>query len=79
MSDAVLIEIVGGFITIATLITTAVINSIQNKRIAKNVAEYHKEVNGKMGKLLETTEDLGKKAGILQEKADQAKRDDQKG
>lgn len=65
MSDAIIISA----ITTIGLIITSVINSRQNKKISNKVDGYHKEVNGKMGELLDTTKALGKAEGKAEEKS----------
>jgi low affinity Fe/Cu permease len=40
------------------------------------VRNYHSAVNGKMDKLLKTTEELGKAIGIAQEKKEQKEREE---
>lgn len=63
MSDAVLIAIVSGvFSTIALII---------NLKANKKIDQYHKEVNGRMGELLETTKKLGNAEGAAAEKSKQ--------
>lgn len=59
-------------ITTVGLIVVAVINLKGNKKIDN----YHKEVNGKMGQLLEVTAQAGKAEGKLEErKANQEETD----
>lgn len=85
MSDAVMIALIGSISTTLGIITVAYLNTRQNKNIkgisekvdktSEKVDGYHKEVNGKMEKLLETTEELGKEKGKAEEKSDQDERD----
>lgn len=71
MSDVVTIAAITSGTTILGLIVTGYINSKQNSKITGKVEDYHKEVNGKMTKLLETTEALGKATGKAEEKESQ--------
>lgn len=64
MSDAIVISIV----TTIGLVITTLINSKQNREIKTKVDNYHKEVNGKMTDLIETTKALGKAEGKAEEK-----------
>lgn len=62
MSDSVLISIITGIVSPSLLF---VLNYFQNKKIDA----YHKEVNGRMGELIQTTKALGKAEGTAIEKA----------
>jgi len=55
MSDAVIISVVGSLTTTLGIIVVAWLNTRQNRVIANKVDDYHKDVNGKMDKLLVTT------------------------
>lgn len=57
---------------IGTVVTPIVVVYVNN-RTNKKVDAYHKEVNGKMGELLETTKKLGKEEGKAEEKAKKQK------
>lgn len=52
-------------ITLISAIVTPIVVVYVSKQTNKKVDEYHKEVNGKMGQLLETTKELA----TAQEKA----------
>lgn len=58
ISDTIILAVIGGVVTIATTLITAIfykMNKMNNK-----VDEYHSEVNGRMGELLDTTKAQGK-------------------
>lgn len=74
MSDAVIISLIGSLTTTLGIIVVAWLNTRQNRLISKQsesidkkVEDYHKEVNGKMGELLDTTKALGNAEGRAQE------------
>lgn len=75
MSDAVIVSIITGLTTIIGLIITGVLNARSAARIErkstdieKKVEQYHKEVNGKMGILLDTTKALGNAEGKAEQR-----------
>lgn len=69
MSDIVILSIIANIIS---PILIAVLTYFQNKKIKANgekVDAYHKEINGRMGELIETTKKLGNAEGTAEEKA----------
>lgn len=68
ISDTVILSIVGGVVTISTALITAIFAKV-NRTNAK-LDKYHTAVNGKMDKLLDTTQELGKAQGKAEEKLD---------
>lgn len=69
MSDALIISIISGIISPVLI---AILTHFQNKKIKANgekVDAYHKEINGRMGELIETTKKLGNAEGTAEEKA----------
>lgn len=72
MSDTVILAIITSTTTILSVVITGFINSRATRKhvcdLNNKVDEYHKEVNGKMGVLLETTKALGIKEGKEEEK-----------
>ncbi len=83
MSDAVLIAFIGSSSTTVAVIVSAWINAKGNKKIVAKVDVLHDQVNGKMEKLLDTTEKLanatGKAEGIAEKQVevDQLNKDSQ--
>lgn len=65
MSDEVIIAIISGFVSLLTPILVLILNH----RMMGKVSAYHKEVNGRMGELIETTKKLGNAEGTADEKA----------
>lgn len=61
MSDAVWISIISGVVVIA--------NTVMTTLLKINLAKYHKEINGRMGELIDTTKKLGNEQGKAEEKA----------
>lgn len=57
MSDAVVVNIIHGVVSLVGVIITAYV-TYRIGKIDKRVDQYHKEVNGNMSKLLETTANL---------------------
>lgn len=70
MTENVTLEIIKtvGIITTAILSTITVIFTVKGKN---KIEAYHKEVNGKMGELLDTTKALGKAEGKAEQKEEQ--------
>lgn len=60
MSDAVIISIVGAVV--------AVINSVLIAWVKISLNDVHKQINGRMGELIDTTKALGKSEGKAEEK-----------
>jgi hypothetical protein len=56
--DANTKDVLMAVIALISAIVTPVVVVYVNRQTNKKVDEYHKEVNGKMGQLLETTKDL---------------------
>lgn len=67
MSDSLILGLASTLGPIITVIITAMITARANRKhkseIKETVSEYHKEVNGKMVQLLETTKALGTAEG----------------
>lgn len=61
MSDALAIAIIGAVVT--------TINSFLIAWVKVSINRYHKEVNGRVGELIETTKALGNAEGKATEKA----------
>jgi hypothetical protein len=69
MTDLVTIALISSGSTTLGLIITGLFNSYQNRKISSKVDGYHKEVNGKMGELLEVSKSASKAEGILEGRA----------
>lgn len=63
--DANTKDVLMAVIALISAVVTPLVVVYVNKQTNKKVDEYHKEVNGKMGQLLETTKELA----TAQEKA----------
>ena len=63
MSDAIVIALIGSISTTAGIVITGLLNIQQGKKIVSKVKDYHEEVNGKMERLLDTTQALGEATG----------------
>ena len=74
MSDTLIQGLVGSLFTMLTVIITAWINSRANRKqnndIKEKVDDYHRQVNGKMERLLDTTKALGNAEGLAEGKAE---------
>jgi hypothetical protein len=72
MSDTIILALITSSTTILSVIITGVINARanrkQNAHISDKVDNYHKEVNGKMAQLLDTTKALGNAEGKAEQK-----------
>lgn len=68
MSDPVIISLIGSITTTLGIIVVAYLNNRHAKVVSTKVDEYHKEVNGKMSELLDTTKALGIAEGQAKEK-----------
>lgn len=65
MSDALAIAIIGAVVT--------TINSFLIAWVKVSINRYHREVNGRVGELIETTKALGNAEGKAEEKSKQKK------
>lgn len=61
MSDAVIISLIGAMVSI--------INGAMIFIVKLRLRKYHKEINGRMGELIDTTKKLGNAEGTATEKA----------
>lgn len=61
MSDAVAISIVTAIVAIVNAALTVILKI--------KLAKYHKEINGRMGELIDTTKKLGNAEGKAEEKS----------
>lgn len=61
MSDAVIISLIAAIV--------AIVNAILTTMLKINLNKYHKDINGRMGDLIETTKKLGNAEGTATEKA----------
>ncbi|HMG93457.1 MAG TPA: hypothetical protein VK589_25540 [Chryseolinea sp.] len=68
MSDTLILGIAIPTISAVSSWVIIMLNARAARKLQKQIAEYHKEVNGKMGQLLETTKALGNAEGAAEEK-----------
>lgn len=72
MSDAVIIALIGGIVSVVSLAMTLLIKKSQNT-LETNQKDLHKQINSRMDELLRLTKASGKAEGKAEEKAEQSR------
>jgi len=70
MTDAVIIALIGGIVSIVSLAMTLLIKKSQSS-LESNQKDLHKQINSRMDELLRLTKEKGKAEGKAEEKAEQ--------